>query len=443
MTVSYLTKTELGSDLTAAGHLDPSVQAALINSLVNSGVYDPGAEDGKKAWVEQGTYTSGPIPPTIQVLDLPNSATVQTDATLKAIIMDDAGGNQLYVTDAPNAHNNIFVAMGTGNDTVNLYDSGNDTVYGGSGDDVIGGGAGNSSLLGGAGNDSLYGGSGADTLIGGAGDNFLQAGTGAHQLLESGGSGNNLLVDTSSGTSTLVAGTGNDTLWGYGSDTLIGGSGHTELHGGANSLLISGSGSGGYNVLGSGSTITGQANIMQGGAGADTLYGGGGNDTIYGGSGANFLIAGAGAHQLLQAGTGDTKLYDPGAGGGAGTDTLTGGTGNDTIIGQQGDFFQDTGLAGSHNEFWVYGGATGAGSTLQGGAGDDTFHIETKLGNDTIVGGGGHDIVGFNDRSFSDVADLHYDASDSSYTVTFSDHQEVKVTGISELYFTDQVVKLS
>jgi len=97
MAVSYLTKTDLNADLTAAGHLDPAVQAALIASLENGGVYDPGPEDGKKAWVEQGTYTSGPVPGIVQVVDLTNSATVQTSSTLKAIIMDDAGGNQLNV----------------------------------------------------------------------------------------------------------------------------------------------------------------------------------------------------------------------------------------------------------------------------------------------------------------------------------------------------------
>jgi Ca2+-binding RTX toxin-like protein len=443
MTVSYLTKTELGGDLTAGGNLDPSVQAALLASLEGSGVYDPGVEDGKKAWVEEGSYPGGAVPPIVQVLDVTNSTTVKTDATLKAIIMDDAGGNQLYVTDDPNAHNNIFIAMGSGSDSVNLFDSGSDTVYGGAGDDVIGAGAGGGdSIFGGDGNDSLFGGSGADTLIGGAGDNYIQAGTGAHQLLQGGGAGNNTLYDVSSGTSTLVAGTGNDTLWGYGSDTLIGGSGHDELHGGANSLLISGSGSGGWNVLGSGSTNTGQANILQAGAGADSLYGGGGNDTLYGGSGNSFLDAGTGTHQLLQAGSGNTYIYDPGSTGAAGTDTLTGGSGNDTIVGQQGDYFSDTGAAGSHNEFWVYGGS-GAGSTLQGGAGDDTFHIETKIGNDTIIGGGGTDVAGFKDRSFSEVQSLTYDSGTSSYTLTFSDGQTINMSGISDLYFTDQVVKLT
>ncbi|MGJ5206482.1 calcium-binding protein [Bradyrhizobium sp. HKCCYLR20261] len=442
MTVSYLTKTELNSDLTASGHFDPTVQAALISSLESNGVYTSGAEDGKKAWVESGTYSGGTVPPIVQVLEVTNSTTVQTSSTLKAIIMDDAGGNQLYVTDSQNAGNGVFIAMGKGNDSVNLFDSGNDTVYGGDGADVIGGGAGNSYLYGGDGNDSIYGGSGSDTLVGGEGNNFLQAGTGAHQLLKVEGSGNNVLRDISSGSSTLTAGSGNDTLWGYGADTLNGGTGHSELHGGTNSVLFSGSGVGGWNILGSGSTHSSEANVLHAGAGADSLYGGGGNDTLYGGSGNSFLVAGTGSHQLLQAGSGNTYLYDSGSNGAPGDDTLIGGAGNDTIIGQQGDYFKDTGGAGSHNDFWVYGG-TGANSTLEGGAGNDTFHIETKIGNDTIIGGGGTDIAGFKDRAFSDVQSLNYDSGSGSYNLVFNDGQQIHLTGVSELYFTDQVVKLS
>ncbi len=75
-------------------------------------------------------------------------------------------------------HNDVLVAAGTGNDTIRLLDSGNDTVYGGSGNDVIIGngnyatsrGHGNSSLVGGDGNDSIHGGAGNDTLDGGAGN---------------------------------------------------------------------------------------------------------------------------------------------------------------------------------------------------------------------------------------------------------------------------------
>lgn len=420
MTVYYATKTDLGAG-SALTNLDPTVRSALFSSLYDSAVYDPGAEDGKRAWVQEGTYAGGAVSPIIQVLEVANSTTVKTDATLKAIIMDDAGGHQLKVTSASGATNSVFVTMGNGGDTVNLLDGGNDTVYGGTG------------------NDAIYGGSGSATLNGGAGNDTLVAGTGAHQLLL-GGDGDDILRDQLSGSSTLVGGAGNDSLQGFGADTLIGGVGHDTLRGGINSLLESGSDSSGYNILYSGSKQAGDANQLYGGAGADTLYGGGGADSLYGGTGSDSLVAGSGSHQLLQAGSGDTHIYHGGSS--AGTDTLIGGAGNDTIVGQQGDLFQDTGPAGSHNEFWVYG-TTKANSTLQGGAGDDTFHIDTSKGNDTIIGGGGHDVVDFDNRSFMSLQSIPYDPVTGSFTLTFTDGQQIKLSGISEIHFTDQTFKLS
>ena len=44
--------------------------------------------------------------------------------------MDDAGGNQLYVTDARTPITTSSWRW-LGNDSINLFDSGNDTVHGG------------------------------------------------------------------------------------------------------------------------------------------------------------------------------------------------------------------------------------------------------------------------------------------------------------------------
>jgi Ca2+-binding RTX toxin-like protein len=219
---------------------------------------------------------------------------------------------------------------------------------------------------------------------------------------------------------------GNDTVYGgKGNDTIYGGSGHDTL--------ISGSGT---DVLYSRSTIGGSS-ILQGGAGPDTLYGGGGADSLYGGAGQNVLIAGAGKHQLLQAGSGNTAIYDTMTSS-TGTDTLIGGAGNDTIKGVQGDYFQDTGPAGSQNQFWLYAGPSGASSTLQGGKGDDTFHIETNIGNDTIIGGAGTNVVDFDTRTYSDYqAATLTNAPGGGYTLTFKDGQQFQLSGISELQFSD------
>ena len=272
MAVSYLTKTELGQFLHQSGNIEASVRSALIDSLEDSGVFHEGGKDPARGWFESGHFPGGAAPPTIQILDVSSSTTVQTTPNLKAIIMDDAGGMHLNVTDTPNAHNDVFIAMGEGSDSVNLFDSGNDTVYGGSGHDMIGGGnaTGNSSLFGGDGNDSIYGGSGSDTLDGGAGNDYLQAGTGAQSLV--GGAGNDLLKDlTSSGHSTLSGGSGNDTLVGGQGDFLQGDDGQDVfwLHGGApgaNSTLQGGNGNDTFHIQ----THTGN----------DTIIGGNGNDTV-------------------------------------------------------------------------------------------------------------------------------------------------------------------
>jgi len=438
MSVSYLTQAELSNDLNANGNIDSSVVNAVINQLKLDGIYNNNPNDTtKRAWTEEGPYTA-PTSGAIQVQDITSGGTsyVNTDPALKAIVVQTPSPVQIYVTDDGTHHSNVFVGLGTGGDSVNLYDGGNDTVQGGSSGDVIGGGAGNSLLMGGGGDDTIFGGSGNDHLIGGEGNNYLRVGSG-HQLAEGGGSGNNTIVDLGdSGFSTLVAGTGNDTIYGYGGDTIMGGnsaggSGHSELHGGINSYIESDSNASNYNLLGSGSTDASNANKLQGGAGADSLYGGVGHDTLIAGSGDQLLAAGLGLHQSLVGGSGNDLLQDLYSGG---TDTLVAGaSGNDTLVGMQGDVF-DAGAAAGNTTFWVNGGGSGN-STLTGGSGDDTFHIETHNGNDTIYGGGGTNIAGFGDRSFSDVQSIT--GGSGNYVLTFNDGQQITTHGVQELVFAN------
>ncbi|KYK44321.1 calcium-binding protein [Bradyrhizobium liaoningense] len=265
MAISYLTKTELDQFLHHNGnHIEASVRSALIDSLERSGVYSDHPGDTSKAAFQSGPF-GGAVPAGVQILDITQSTTVETTPNLKAIILDDAGGKTL---DVIGGHNDVFIAMGKGSDSVNLYDYGNDTVYGGSGNDAIRGGHGNSSLFGGAGNDSIYGGSGNDTLDGGSGNDYLEAGTGA-QVLE-GGSGNDILRDLSSGHSTLIGGDGNDTLIGVQGDVFAGGDGNDVFwvygESGANSTLQGGNGNDTFHLQ----THTGNDTII-GGAGSDTV----------------------------------------------------------------------------------------------------------------------------------------------------------------------------
>jgi Ca2+-binding RTX toxin-like protein len=263
MAVTYLTKTELGQFLHQGGNIESSVRSALIDSLEQSGVFKDGGEDGTRGWFQSGPFPGGPVAPTVQILDVSSSTTVETNPNLKAIILDDNSAR----LDVTGGDNNVFVAAGEGADTINLFDSGDDTVYGGSGSDLIRGGHGDSSLFGGAGNDSIFGGTGNDTLDGGRGNDHLTAGAGAQSLV--GGNGNDMLTDHTSGHSTLSGGSGNDTLVGVQGDVLHGGAGNDELWlhagAGANSTLQGGNGNDNFHI--------------QSHTGNDTIIGGNGDDT--------------------------------------------------------------------------------------------------------------------------------------------------------------------
>jgi Ca2+-binding RTX toxin-like protein len=442
MTISYLTEAQLQSTLSGNGHINNAVINGVLNQLEKDGVY--GSDPTTGGEVQAGPYISNDTAVFSQVLDITSAASgtvINTKPELKAIVVQTASPIQTFVTGSTD----VYIGLGSGNDSISLLDSGNDTVLGGAGNDVITGGAGADLIQGGRGDDNIFGGSGANTIIGGAGDNFLRIG-GAHQLAEGGGNGNNTILDlggyAGAGTSTLTAGTGNDTITGFGGDTINGGNGaagstgHSILNGGDSSDIESHSAASTYNILNSGSTGDGNGNNLVGGAGADTLNGGNGHDTLTAGSGDQLLMAGSGAHQSLLGGAGNDVLKDLYSGG---TDTLTAGagTGTQTLYGQQGDTFSSAAGAAGNNTFWVESGS-GAGSSLTGGAGNDTFNIQTHAGNDTITGGGGNDAVSFAGRSVGDVASLNQiDPNNVSagFELTFNGGQSFELHGISELQF--------
>lgn len=378
MAVSYLTKTELDHFVQHNGNIEAGVRSALIDSLEQSGVFHD-TDDSTRGWLQSGPFSGGPVPPVIQILDVSQSTNVQTNPNLKAIILDDHSAK----LDVNGGDNDIFVAAGRGSDTINLHDSGNDTVYGGSGNDEIRGGHGDSSLFGGAGNDSIFGGTGNDTLDGGAGNDYLVSGA-----VASGAGGGGQPHDANQRVASAdnqVFGKGN----GHGDDH---GKGHGNDHGKGH-----GNGHGHGHGHGHGDD-----------QGSGQGPGGGGDQ----GSGGNVQ----------------------------GHSTLLGGAGNDTLVGVQGDVMQ--GGAGN-DQFWlVDGGVSGANSTLEGGAGNDTFHIQTHHGNDTIFGGAGKDTVDFTGRSFFDVDKIGVDSSTNTYTLHFSDDQTIAVSGVEDLHFSDQIVTL-
>ena len=87
--------------------------------------------------------------------------------------------------------------FGSGVNSIQAGDNGDNTLTGGLGRDLLFGNAGNDTLTGGGGTDLLVGGDGNDTLTGGTGDDVLVGGTGNDIL--TGGGGNNRYVFAEAG----------------------------------------------------------------------------------------------------------------------------------------------------------------------------------------------------------------------------------------------------
>lgn len=210
---------------------------------------------------------------------------------------------------------------GTGQDDVLNGTDNDDQMLGQKGDDTLNGLAGNDTLNGGDGNDHLFGGNGSDILIGGAGMDTLDGGAGGRDFASYSTSTGPITVslenpsantgdaigDTYTGIEGLVGTSADDTLIGDAGDNFLDGAGGGDnLDGGAgidrawyNSSTIGltvnladpaqNTGDAAGDTYGSiealvGSNFNdvltgdGNANFLNGMAGADTLVGGGGND---------------------------------------------------------------------------------------------------------------------------------------------------------------------
>ena len=356
------------------------------------------------------------------------------DIALSGGTGDDSIWTEIEALDAAA---DISVDAGFGSDVVYIYslagnfepdDPGAVQVYAGDGDDDVTvysqsgslDGSTNNILLGGAGNDRLeaYAGGGSNTLDGGEGDDILIAdssdgsdsGAGASNAVTGGEGddtiqlasnvsgpfvfarieaygdagddtiesvvtlGEEVIEDSDSfGTTLLYGGTGNDTLtattrddapdFDIGTATLYGGDGNDILR-------VNG----------------GVENVLNGGAGNDTITGGSGNDRIIGGSGADILRSGGGEDAFVYLWTTGIDL--------ATRDTIRGfGFGDDVIdlsaidanANQRGNQAFTFGGGTGVGRAWVEDNATGTGSVIRantGGAEQLYINVEDGTGRD-------------------------------------------------------------
>ena len=295
--------------------------------------------------------------------------------------------------------------------------AGHDRITGSSGDDNIVGGTGNDYLRGGAGNDTFVvegnnqgsdrynGGSGTDKIQGTDGDQTLvvqhltqgdsieeiDLGTGTNVLS---GTDRNNTIDLTNTTLTNVdrieGGAGHDRITGSSDDDIIvGGTGNDYLRGGAGDdiFIVEGSNQG--------------SDRYNGGSGTDKIQGSDGDDTLIVqhftlGDSVEVIDLGAGLNTLM--GTSGNNTIDLSNTLLTGVDTIDGGAGHDRMTGSDGD---DILIGGEGND------------VLRGGNGNDSFTFNLSLdaggnssaeGRDTVMDFQAGDKLVFSDI-ISDLGD--------------------------------------
>jgi serralysin len=357
---------------------------------------------------------------------------------------------------------NDFIDLGAGDDSLNSVGFGNDTFFGGAGNDFIYGYTGDEIYNGDAGNDTLRGYSGNDTLNGGADNDLVEGGSGSDVM--DGGIGTDTLnvadlttayvinlntgitndpLETAINFENINSGSGNDTItsWsggfgiintGAGNDYVITTLGQESMDGGSGIDTVDITFWSGDYIL---DLTTGIANYSEiannfenvsTGAGNDSLTGsvldnimnsGAGNDTVNSGDGNDTIDAGAGNDTVNSGGGNDT------VDGGSGNDTVDGGSGNDYInLGDGDDSLNsfasgnDTYVGGNGHDF-IWGGA--GNETYYGDAGNDTLRGDP--GNDSMYGGSGNDLIRTNSGD-TDVMDGGVDIDTLDATLLTSNY---------------------
>ncbi|WP_416896703.1 MAG: FecR domain-containing protein [Minwuia sp.] len=294
-------------------------------------------------------------------------------ATVETVNLDATAG-----TATVNQNGSVFTDTFSNIESFRGSRTGNDTLSGSAADEQIDGRGGNDIINGGAGQDTLIGGDGDDTIDPGQNTtfDFIETRTGSDTVnFSDPGQGFFVLAygDQTAGINANIGNTSGTIAKATGTDTL------------QNVDLIDGSGLGGLQITGSGFDDTLTADLIdqnefiqfRGRGGNDSFTGGGGFDRL------DYVEATSGI--TIDVGAGSTGV---GLDGDGGTDTFS------NIDEVRGSDFADS---------------------LLGSVGDDRFI--TRLGNDTVNGLGGFDLLRY-DRSNVDVVNL--DASEGIANVTYT-----------------------
>lgn len=292
------------------------------------------------------------------------------------------------------------VVAGAGADTLVAAAAGTIAV-GGSGTDVlIGDSIGATTLVGGSGNAAIYAKGGPTLIFGGSGRDTISAATGAVTVVSGGGA----LIDLGSGPATVFALAG---------DTVVGGNGAALVIAAANTLTRLGSGdavvfaaAGAAVVGGSGADL-----VVGGSAGGTSYVAGSGPSTFFNVAGLGTVTGGLGAETVVATGSGGVRLGG-GSGptlffNGSGSSTVRGGAGSVTVVGGAGGGLFAGGTAGNNliiggqQASTLIGGGSGdslyaegsANTPLLAGSGNETLNASDSLGSDTLFAGSGANVL--------------------------------------------------
>jgi Ca2+-binding RTX toxin-like protein len=278
----------------------------------------------------------------------------------------------------------IFV-FGPGNDTISLMIGETESTLSSPSSETV-------TFLNPTGSVTVQAGAGNDTITvvsadpdpdfdlfidGGPGQNAIQAPAGLASGLVTGTAGNDTItVNQSNGTVTVSVNGVTSTLEGLSGLQV-------NSLGGDDNITLKGLKFGSHVDAGEGNDradatlVTAAAVSLFGGAGNDSLYGGNWADLLDGGLGADSIRGGAG-NDTIVGGDGNDSLW-----GGSGNDWIEGGTGRDKLYGEAGN---DTLTGGTGNDS-LWGGD--GDDLLYGSEGDD--YLRGESGRDTLFGGPGDD----------------------------------------------------